>query len=255
MGLAEGVQVRCQGPTPADATIASGRLQTGTETEGADAGAIGRRARYCRHGRRERRAAAGLDGRAHERDAAGNGFTAGIDGFSGDVHVHRIETIVVEHGAVDPRLAGIAAFHRVRHAKPILRAGHGGERDEHKTHDQRDADGPRPRTAHVRRSDASASRYRSSVKPRTSRSPSTRTGTRKKPSSWTRYLISSSSVGGVRRTISVPNLARSRRDPRANASVPARSTGADSTRRLSNVNPSCERNSLAFVQVGQPFLL
>src|SRR5215470_2402258 len=238
------------GATPADETRASRRLQTGTETERADASAIGRGARHRGHGRRERRAAAGPDRRAHKGDAAGNGFAAGIDRFGGDVHVHRIETIVVEHGAVDPCLAGIAAIHRVRDAEAVLRAGDGGEYEH-----QPETNRQRPPTAHDRRSDASASRYKSSVKPRTSKSPSTRTGTRKKPSSWSRYLITSSSVGAVSRTTSAPDLARSRRDPRANASVPARSTGADSTRRLSKVNPCCERNSLAFVQVGQPFLL
>src|SRR5712691_431817 len=198
---------------------------------------------------RDRSGAARRDIRADERDAAGHGLAVAIERLGRDVHVRRIEAALVEHGAIDPRLAGTAAVHRMRDPEALLRAGSRGQQR------QRDADDHRARPDHDRPSAGSASRYSSSVKPRTSRSPRTSTGTRRKPSSWTRYLSTSASVGAVSRTLSEPALASSRRVPRASVSVPARSIGAASTRGLSKGSPRCKRNSLAFSQVGQPFLL
>src|SRR5207249_9339112 len=161
------------------------------ETEGTHPRAITRGAWHRGHGRRERGAAAGRDGWAHERDAASHGFAARVERLRGDVHVHRVEAVVVEHRAIDPSLSGIASIRGVRDAEAVLCAGDGSE------HQQRDTDTHthNARPAHTCLSHANASWYRSSVKPRTSRSPSTRTGTRKKPSSWTRYLITSASLG------------------------------------------------------------
>src|SRR6266545_2644551 len=105
----------------------------------------------------------------------------------------------------------------------------------------------------------SARSYSSSVKPRTSRSPHTSTGTRRSPSSWSSHSSACASLTGSRpascRTKPAPDLMRKYRASRASRSAPSRFTACASRERRSKSTPALARARRASSEAGQSHAL